>query len=476
MTGEMQGTDRRADDRRANDPQAGDRQAQPRGAGRHGAMRGLLLAGVAGMVLAGCDTREVILPGEREDLRAVMSDQQPGDVTEAPQDRSAPIALPAAQANAEWTQRAGTPATRVAHPALGAQPQRIFSTGIGQGDQRKARITADPVVGGGRVFTLDSEATVSAVSPSGELLWQTSLVPPQDNGGDASGGGLAYGRGKLYVASAFGTLTALDPATGGQVWQQDLGMTGNASPTVHDDLVYLVAGDRLGMALDAETGRIRWQVNAAPDVNNINGGPAPAVTDTYAVFGFGSGVVQGTFRQGGLARWNTPVVGRRFGFARANVGDITGDPVVVGDTVYVSNNSGRLAALSIDDGDARWTAKEGAASAVWPAGGSLFVISDRNELLRLDAATGERIWGTELPFFVKSRARKQKEIFAHHGPIVAGGRVIVASNDGLIRFYDPVSGAETGGLEVPGGATTAPVVAGGTLYVVSAKGVLHAWR
>ena len=54
--------------------------------------------------------------------------------------------------------------------------------------------------------------------------------------------------------------------------------------------------------------------------------------------------------------------------------------------------------------------------------------------------------------------------------------MIVASNDGMLRSFDPVNGALAGSVEIPGGATTAPVVAGGTLYLVSRKGQLHAFR
>jgi hypothetical protein len=39
-----------------------------------------------------------------------------------------------------------------------------------------------------------------------------------------------------------------------------------------------------------------------------------------------------------------------------------------------------------------------------------------------------------------------------------------------------VDGALVQEIAIPGGATTRPVVANGTLYVVSRKGVLHAYR
>ena len=43
-------------------------------------------------------------------------------------------------------------------------------------------------------------------------------------------------------------------------------------------------------------------------------------------------------------------------------------------------------------------------------------------------------------------------------------------------LYGQLAGDLVGQATLPGGATTNPVVAGGTLYVVSARGQLHAFR
>ena len=64
----------------------------------------------------------------------------------------------------------------------------------------------------------------------------------------------------------------------------------------------------------------------------------------------------------------------------------------------------------------------------------------------------------------------------HHGPILAGGLLYVASSDGGLTAFDPVSGDVVQTLDIPGGATTIPVVADETLYVVSKTGKLHAFR
>ncbi|MEP5154850.1 PQQ-binding-like beta-propeller repeat protein [Planktotalea sp.] len=436
----------------------------------------LIMAGVAAAMLAGCTEQDTILPGKREDLRAPFGEISDDRVRTENSVQN--ISLARQTSNSNWTHRIGSPATRTAHPALAAQLTGVqWSTAIGEGDSRRHRITADPVVADGRIFVMDAKSTVTAVSLGGEKLWSVDLTPARDQQNDAGGGGLAYGDGKLIVSSGFGKVRALDPASGAELWLQDLDAPATGTPSISRGLVYLVAGDNVAWAIDANSGRVEWQLDgSASDVSNVSGGPAPAVGDDLVIFAFGSGEMQAAFRKGGLRRWNATVAGQRRGVAASTVSDITGDPVIAGNTVFAGSHSGRIVAVNADSGARLWTAKDGALGPVWPAGGSIFAVSDRNELIRLDGETGTRIWGTKLPFFVKEDRRRRVEIVAHYGPVIAGGRVLVASNDGLIRSFDPASGAQLSAVEVPGGATTNPVVAGNTLYVVSSNGTLHAIR
>ena len=121
-------------------------------------------------------------------------------------------------------------------------------------------------------------------------------------------------------------------------------------------------------------------------------------------------------------------------------------------SVIIGNQSGRVMALDLNDGSRLWTAEEAAYGPVWPVGGSVFLMSDRNRLIRLDAATGEFIWGQPLPLHTTERERKRAEIYAHFGPLLAGGRLVVASSDGLIRSFDPTDGKLLDEVDLPGGA------------------------
>ncbi len=428
------------------------------------------------LALAGCEKEDPILPGIREGIRDEQVNPAFVPNEEASIANDLPLVLPTPTLNANWPQSIGTELTRVAHPALSKTPQLVWSAPIGAGDSAKTRITADPVVAGGLVFVMDAQSKVSAFTTAGALVWSADLVPENESPNQATGGGLAYGDGKIFVTTGFGLITALEAKTGAEVWQQNMRASGSGNPTYMDGIIYAVSGDDVAWALDANTGRIRWQLSATPDLHNVLGGPAPALSQKYAVFAYGAGEFQGAFRKGGLRLWDAQVAGQRPGFASARVGDITGDPVIVGDRIYTGSHSGRTVALNLANGERLWTAKDGPLNRVWPAGNSIFMITDRNELVRINAENGRRIWGKALAFFKSKKPKRQSRIIAHQGPIIAGGQLIVASDDGFIHLYNPTTGAEAGTVPLPGGASSNPVVAGGTLYVVTSNGKLLAFR
>ncbi|MFK7869896.1 MAG: PQQ-binding-like beta-propeller repeat protein [Roseobacter sp.] len=427
------------------------------------------------VLLAACAEDDFILPGVREDIRPAPEASEP-DTTSEQTNESRAISLGAQTRNTEWPQGYGTPAFRTDHPALSTRPQLAWSTDIGAGDSRRTRITATPVVGAGRIYTLDAETTVTAVSPAGAVIWQKDVSSVRAEGDEATGGGLAFAEGRLFVTLGVGELVALDAASGTEIWRQKLSSTASGPPVVANGLVYLVSGDETGWAISAENGRVQWSLIASPAPSNVLGAPAPAISSDLAVFAFGSGEIQAVFRRGGLRRWDASVAGERPGAAVSKISDVTGAPVIDGNTLYAGNQSGRTVALDLASGSRRWTAPDGATGPIVPGGDSVFFVSDASRLLRVDAGDGSRIWSVDLPRFVKDKPRRRNEIFVHHGPVVAGGRVHIASNDGVLRSYDPVDGAQTASVEIPGGASTDPVVAGATLYVVSTSGQLLAFR
>ncbi|MCV6593807.1 MAG: PQQ-like beta-propeller repeat protein [Silicimonas sp.] len=427
---------------------------------------GLVLA--ASLGLAACGDREVILEGERLDIA--------GEAREAVVNRAVPLSLPRASRNGDWTQVGGNAQHHLSHLALASSLSPVWSVSLGEGNGRKHRMTADPVVGGGRVYAMDSGANLRAFTTGGAALWSADLTPASDNANEASGGGLALGGGAVFATTGFGEVTALSAASGEPRWVQKLESAATGAPTYHDGVVYLVTRNNIGWALDAQSGRILWQVLGADSRNGVAGGAAPSIAGEQVIFPLSSGQLVGAVHGVGSRTWLASIAGERRGRAFSRFSDLTGEPVVANGVVYAGNHSGRAAAFSAVDGQRIWRADEGALSPVWVAGGSVFLVSDENRLIRLDAATGDTIWAVDLPFFEKSKIARRESTVSHYGPVMAGGQLVLVSNDGLLRRFDPVSGALTGTVDLPQGAARNPVIANGTLYIVTENGQLHAFR
>ncbi|MEM6386732.1 MAG: PQQ-binding-like beta-propeller repeat protein [Pseudomonadota bacterium] len=424
---------------------------------------------IALFALAACAEREFLLEGERLDVRG---DPVPTETV----NRALPVPLPIATGNASWTHTGGNSSRRIGHPALGQDLAVAWSVPIGKGNDRKHRITAEPVIENGRIFVMDSHAQLSAVSTSGDLLWSVDLTPSSEQPDEGSGGGIAVSGSRVFATNGFGELTALEASTGNVLWTHDFDVSAAAPPMVADGVVYAVTSNSAGWALSADTGRVLWQVFGAVADRASTGAPGPVTAGPLVVFPFASGQMVSAVAGTGAQAWAASLAGQRLGRASTVLTDVTGGPVFADGRIYAGNYSGRAASFDATTGQSIWTAEEGAAGPLWLAGGSLFFVSDRNQLLRLDEATGETVWAQDLPYFTRERIRRRKALFVHHGPVLAGGRLMIASDDGKLRQFDPVTGAEAAIVELPAGAATNPIVVGRTMYIVSEAGVLLALR
>ncbi len=434
-------------------------------------------------LLAACE-REVILPGERFPVRAdlaasvpVEGEPEPVAPPDRPENQSVPITLPAMQSNADWTHRGGNARHNGPHGAVSATPARVWSANIGAGNSRKNRTAATPIVGDGRIYTLDAKAGVVATSTSGGQVWAADLTADYDRGGDLSGGGLAFGGGTVFAATGYGELVALNAGTGAVIWRQRLQSPVTGAPAVDGGIVYVVGRDGSAWAVTADAGKVLWQVPGTPAAAGVIGSAAPSVGERAVLFPFASGEVVAVLKKGGVRVWGAAVTGQRPGRAYAGTtGDITGDAVIDGATTYVGTAAGRTVAMSSSSGERIWTAVEGAMNPPLVVGGSVFVVNDEARLVRLDATTGDLIWAVDMPYFTKEKTKRRKAIYAHYGPVLAGGRIVVASSDGPLRFFNPADGALTASVDIPGGAASAPALAGGVIYVLGGNGQLHAFR
>ena len=115
--------------------------------------------------------KEVPLPGKR--VAVLQQDNKIGELASADQ----PIMLPAEKANEAWSQPGGTANNAPGHLSLPASLKTAWSASAGTGSSGKNKLTASPIVFGGRVYTLDSEGRVTAFAlAGGSQAWRVSTM------------------------------------------------------------------------------------------------------------------------------------------------------------------------------------------------------------------------------------------------------------------------------------------------------------
>ena len=436
-------------------------------------------------LLVGC-TNESTLPGERIDIDiplknsiGVVSDLEGNTVGNYENtlniSRNVPINIPIPRTQGNWLHVTGNRQHNPGNLRLQTNLQLLWQVSIGTGNSATARISTEPISAGGRIFTMDAAHLVRAFSLSGSFLWERNLTYPGNDPNEVSGGGLAFGEGLLIASTSFGELYAIDPSTGRDIWVQEFSAPATSAPTIANGRVYLVTKDNKSWAVNIETGKLDWSVLSIEGLATVSGNGGPAITSDSVILGYPSGEIISAELSTGTVIWRDFVGGSRGRGPISVLTGITASPVVVDNRVYISNQSGSTVAFDLATGSKIWSVPEGSFGSVLKIDNSVFLISDTSELIRIDADSGNQIWSVGLPNYKDDRPRRRKAVYSNFGPLMANGQIIVASGDGLIRFFDPVTAELVKRIPIPNGAATPPIIVNNVLYIISTDGTLFAF-
>lgn len=376
-----------------------------------------------------------------------------------------PIVLPPPRHNENWTQPGGEPSNSPGHLALSGSLKRAWSANAGTGSSSKGKLTASPIVYGGRVFTLDAEARVTAFSASGgSAIWRVSLVPESERGDGGYGGGLAIDSGRLYVATGFGTVVALDPGTGKQLWTKNIGVPVRAAPTAVNDKVFVVTTDAHVFALAGFDGSELWTQRGIPERTSIISNPSPAVDSGVVVVPYTSGELSAFKADDGSLLWTESLARTGALSPMASLSDAA-RPAIAGGVVYAVGHGGRLIATDLKSGERLWSLNVASTQAPVIAGDTVFVVDTTGQLLAVTRRDGKIIWSVKLP-----------GTSTWSGPTLAGNHLWLASNHGQLVGVDPVTGRVISQLGLDDPVYIAPVVADGRMYVLTDKARLIAFN
>ena len=97
-----------------------------------------------------------------------------------------------------------------------------------------------------------------------------------------------------------------------------------------------------------------------------------------------------------------------------------------------------------------------------------------NQLICLTRNEGRVRWLTQLDRWQDVEKKKNPILWV--GPVLGGGKLIIASDDGRILAISPTNGEVMNAVDVGDPVSVSPIIANGTLYVLTDAGYLKAYR
>lgn len=388
---------------------------------------------------------------------------------------SAPVTLPNHFTNPLWPMEGGYPTHAVRHPRVGDDIRRAWRRSVGEGSSRQTRVVAPPVTADGVIYAMDGSGDVSAMSvENGSRIWRARLRSDARRDREGRGGGIAVMDGHVYAASGHGYVAALDAETGAEIWRRDTGSPMHAPPTVVDGRLFAVSFDNELFAISTETGEVLWTYQSLSEPARILSASSPAVSGDVVVAPFASGEIVALIVQNGREVWSQALTrsGRTTGLSSLN--DIAGSPVIESDVVYAVSHSGVLSAVSLRTGERLWDNPAGGIHMPWVVGEYVFVVTTDAELACIRREDGAVRWVAELPRYRNENRRRGRISWA--GPVLAGGRLFLASSEGDLIGVSPQNGEIVEEHRMGGAAYIAPIVAQETLYVLTDDANLVAFR
>lgn len=378
--------------------------------------------------------------------------------------------LPSAVANDTWPQAGATPNHAPQHVALPGALSQVWRAGIGDGNSESGRILSQPVVIDGRVYALDAGSRVTAVEAgSGRQVWSEEL-----GDGESFGGGLAHDGENLYATTGTGTVYALNPDNGEVIWERRLGAPLRGAPSVAGGGVLMIDVLNRLHVLDAVDGETIWTHQGIEEVAGLLGAASPAIGEGAVIAAYSSGEIYALVAEGGQEVWADSLAALTRVDPIADLADIRGNPVLAEGTVYATGNANRTVAIDLRSGTRIWEVELGGAQTPWVSGQAVYAIGSDGQLVAIERDGGRIYWVTQLARYEEPEDRSGP--ISWYGPVLAGGRLLLASSAGELLSVDPATGEITDTRELPEGATASPVVAGGTLYLMMDDGDLLALR
>lgn len=336
---------------------------------------------------------------------------------------------------------------------------KVWSTKVGKGLDKAGR-QLRPVYSSGSLYAADYKGLLMAIdAESGRQQWSIKTKLPFT-------GGPGVSDTLLMMGTQNGEVFAFDASTGTQLWSATVSSEVLAAPSEADGIVVVRCIDGRVFGLEADTGQRVWIYDHDVPLLTLRGNAPPLLRAGVVYIGYDGGQVVALRLDDGTLMWEQSLVTTEGRTELDRLSDIDGQMVIIASDLLVSSYKNRIASLAANSGRLLWFKDVSAATGVVVSRTNLAVSDKEGNVWLLDRRNGAESW-------------KHNQLLRRGltRPVFYGSFVVVGDQDGYLHWIN-ISNGEFAAREKVGGNgfSGPPLVVGNTLYVLTNKGELAAFR
>ena len=336
---------------------------------------------------------------------------------------------------------------------------KVWSADIGKGLDKAGR-QIRPAYSSGVLYAADYKGLLMALdADSGRKRWEIKTELPFT-------GGPGVSDNLLLMGTENGEVFAFDASTGTQLWSATVTSEVLAAPSESDGVVVVRCIDGRVFGLDVDTGQRIWVYDHNVPLLTLRGN-APLLLRAGVVFvGYDGGQVVALKLEDGTLMWEQTLVTTEGRTELERLSDIDGQLVFIASDLLVSSYKSRLASLAADSGRLLWFKDISSATGVSVDRVNLTLSDKEGNVWLLDRRNGAETWKHD-----------QLQRRGLTRPVFYGSFIVVGDAEGYLHWINVNDGRFAAREKIGGkGFSGPPLVVGNTLYVMTKKGNMTAFR
>lgn len=337
------------------------------------------------------------------------------------------------------------------------KPRLLWTAKAGSGS-RSEHIKLAPAINREAIYTSSTNGVVTSINRlNGQIKWQINTRLPITTGP-------GVGNDMVVVGTQKGQIAAFNQANGQLRWEKNIAGELLASPAIAQNVVVVKTMDGMVRGLSTDDGEQLWSYQLSEPTLVLRGASSPLVERDRVMVGFANGKLAKLSLKNGNPDWLQTITIPEGAFSIQRMTDIDADPIAYNQHIYTATFQGKIAALDWYSGRARWTHKISSYTGMSADENSVYISDANSHVWSFGADDGNINWH-----------QNQLDARGITGPAVIGKYVVVGDSEGYLHWMNAETGRLVAREHIGSAVSASPIAKNGVLYALTNSGNLVAY-